>query len=67
MYRYIFKDIFPFLSGSQNVQRNMLALTDEDASEYKTFETITSLVSDYRGSKVILCLFHASGNISKKT
>ena len=36
-----------------------LSLTDEDASEYKTFEAITSLLSDYRNNKVMLCTFHA--------
>ena len=67
VYRYIFKDVFPILYGSQTVQRNRLALSDEDASEYKTFEAISSLVSDYRKSKVMLCTFMLSGNISKNT
>jgi len=59
VYRYIFKDIFPFLYGSKTIQRNRLALTDEDASEYKTFETMTSRVNDYKKSKIMLCTFHA--------
>ena len=67
MYKYIFKDVFPFLYGSQTAQRNRLALIDSDASECKTFEAITSLVSDYKKSKVMLCTFMPSGSISKNT
>lgn len=59
VYRYIFKDIFPFLYGSETIQRNRLALTDEDASEYRTFETMTSRVPEYKRSKIMLCTFHA--------
>ena len=59
VYRYIFKDIFPFLYGTQTIQRNRLALTDEDASEYKTFESITTKEQNYKKSRVMLCTFHA--------
>ena len=59
VYRYIFKDIFPFLYGSETILRNRLALTDEDASEYRTFETMTSRVPEYKRSKIMLCTFHA--------
>ncbi len=59
VYRYIFKDIFPYLYGSETIQRNRLALTDEDASEYRTFETMISRVSEYKRSKIMLCTFHA--------
>ena len=59
VYRYIFKDIFPFLYGSETIQRNRLGLTDKDASEYRTYETMTSRVHDYKKSKIMLCSFHA--------
>ena len=50
---------FPYLYGSQTIQRNQLALTDEDTSEYRMFEMITSMVPNYKQSKVMLCTFHA--------
>ena len=59
VYRYIFKDVFPFLYGSETILRNRLALTDEDASEYRTFETMTSRVQEYKKSRIMLCTFHA--------
>jgi hypothetical protein len=34
----------------QTIQRNRLALTDEDALEYRTFESITSKEYDYKNS-----------------
>ena len=59
MYQYIFKDIFPFLYGKTMIQRNRLTLTDEDALEFKTFETMTLKVTNYMNSTVMLCIFNA--------
>lgn len=59
VYRYMLKDIFPFLYGSLTIQKNRLSLTDEDASEYKTFETMTSTEGNQKDSKIMLCIFHA--------
>jgi hypothetical protein len=57
-YRYVFKDMFPYLYGKTTIQRNRLSLTDEDASEYKTFEALTFKGTIYEKSKVMLCTFH---------
>ena len=59
MYRYIFKDVFPYLYGQTTIQRNRLTLTDEDSAEYKTFESLTVSDNNYKKSKVMLCTFHA--------
>ncbi len=50
---------FPFLDRLLTEQMNRFALTDEDTSEYKTFESMASLVSDHGKRKVMLCTFHA--------
>jgi len=41
------------------IQRNRLALPNEDVSEYRTFETIASKEHDYKNNTVMLCTFHA--------
>ena len=59
MYRYIFKDVFPYIYGKTTIQSDRLTLTDEDASEYQTFESLTVTDNNYKKSKVMLCTFHA--------
>ena len=59
VFRYITRSIFPELFGTVTVQRNRLGLTDEDPSEYRTFETNTVVDDNYKHSKVMLCTFHA--------
>lgn len=66
VHMYVFQDIFPFLHGSQTIQRNRLALADNDALEYSTFESITSKEHDYKNSKVMLFTFHAIWKHFKK-
>ena len=36
-----------------------MALTDEDTSEYRTFEMITTMVPSYKQRKEMLCTVHA--------
>ena len=45
--------MFPFLFGKTVIQRNRLTLTDEDALEYKTSETMTVKEIDYKNSRVL--------------
>jgi hypothetical protein len=42
IYRYILKDLLTLICGFHTIKRNTLSFTDEDASEYKPFEDITS-------------------------
>lgn len=59
VFRYIFKFVFPFFYGHITVQRNRLTLSDEDMSEYKTFESLIELDENFANSRIMLCCFHA--------
>ncbi len=59
VFHYITCMIFPQIFGVVTVQQNQLGLTDEDPSEYRTFEANTEVDDNYRCSKVMLCTFHA--------
>jgi hypothetical protein len=59
VFRYITRSIFLELFGTVTVQHNRLCLTDEDPSEYRTFETNTVVDDNYKRSKVMLCTFDA--------
>ena len=64
---YITHSIFPELFGGVTIQRNRLGLTDEDPSEYRTFEANTKVDNNYLRSKVILCTFHEIWKPFKET
>ncbi len=67
VFRYITRSIFPELYGDVTIQRNRLGLTDEDPSEYRTFETNTKVDDNCIRSKVMLCTFHAIWKPFKET
>ena len=67
VFRYITSSIFPELYGDVTIQRNRLGLTDEDPSEYRTFETNTKVDDNYIHSEVMLCTFHAIWKPFKET
>ena len=67
MFQYITGSIFSKLFGDVTVQRNRLGLTDEDPSEYRTFEANTKSDKNYQYSKVMLCTFHAIWKPFKET
>ena len=64
---YITRSIFPTLFGEITVQRNRLGLTDEDPSEYRTFDANTKSDKNYQHSKAMLCTFHAIWKPFKET
>ena len=59
VYTSIYRFVLPFLYGKETIQRNRLALTDEDICEYQTFEACIESEDIYRNSKLGLCSFHA--------
>jgi hypothetical protein len=63
----IFRWVFPFLYGVCTIQRNRLALTDEDIAEYKTFESCIVGDANYKNTKLGLCSFHALWKPYKET
>lgn len=67
VFRYITRSIFPELFDDVTIQRNRLGLTDEDPSEYRTFEANTKVDHNYIRSKVMLCTFHAIWKPFKET
>jgi hypothetical protein len=42
---------------------NRLVLTDEEDTEYKSFESLIVINVKFKKSKVILCIFHAMATI----
>jgi hypothetical protein len=49
---------FPQIFSNVTLKRIHRGLTDEDPSEYKTFESYTQIDNNYHQSKIMLCIFH---------
>jgi hypothetical protein len=59
--------VFPELFGDVTIQKSRLGLTDEDPSEYRTFEKNTKVDNNSLLSRVMLCTFHAIWKPFKET
>ncbi len=55
----IYQHAFPHLYFSKVCSRNRLVLTDEDKAEYRSFEALIEITSDFiTQSTVMLCTYH---------
>ena len=55
----IYQHAFPHLYSSKVCSRNRLVLTDEDKAEYRSFEALIEITSDFiTQSTVMLCTYH---------
>lgn len=59
VYLSIYRFVLPWMYGKETIERNRLALTDEDICEYQTFEACIQTDEIYKKSKLGLCSFHA--------
>ena len=59
VFHTIYQHAFRFLYGDVTISRNRLALTDEDQSEYGSFENCIKSMEIYKDSLLMLCTFHA--------
>ena len=55
----IYKEAFIHLYGETTVFRNRLAVVDEDVSEIRPFESAIKCSPTYKGSYLMICVFHA--------
>ena len=55
----IYKEAFISLYGETTVSQNRLAVVDEDVSEIRPFESAIKCLSTYKGSYLMICVFHA--------
>ncbi len=58
--------VFPHLYSSEVCSINQLVLTDEDDTEYKSFESCIETIEHFKRSKVMLCTFHGIWMAFKK-
>ena len=66
VFHAIYQYAFPHLYSSEVCSRNRLVLTDEDEAEYKSFESLIEMTSDFKQSTVMLCTFHGVWMAFKK-
>lgn len=59
VFQKIYQSFFVELYGEKIIQRNRLALTDDDQSEYGPFENSIKTIDCYSESTHMLCVFHA--------
>ena len=55
----IYKEAFIHLYGETTVSRNQLAVVDKDVSEIRPFESAIKCSPTYKGSYLMICVFHA--------
>ncbi len=59
VFHAIFRLAFLELYGDEVCSMNRLVLTDEEDSEYRSFESLIATNDRFKLSKVMLCIFHA--------
>ncbi len=62
----IYQYAFPHLYSLEVCSRNCLVLTDKDEAEYRSFEAVIEITSDFKQSTVMLCTFHGVWMAFKK-
>ncbi len=66
VFQAIYQLVFSHLYSSEMCSKNQLVLTDEDDTEYKSFESVIETVEEFQKSKVMLCTFHGIWMAFKK-
>jgi hypothetical protein len=66
VFHAIYQHVFPHLYSSEVCLRNRLVLTDEDTSQFKPFESLTTTTNIFKLSKVMICTFHGIWMAFKK-
>ncbi len=66
VFHAIYQLVFPHVYSSEVCSRNWLVLTDEDDTEYKSYESCIETIEYFKRSKVMLCTFHGIWMAFKK-
>ena len=59
VYAMIYRNLFHNLYGEVTISRNKLCLTNDDTAEWGPLEDCIKMVSCWKGSFHMVCMFHA--------